>query len=683
MQQGNEKQASEVSFEEFAPATYAEWRDAAVEALKGADFDKTLFTKLVDGITLNPIYNAEDVKTAIDEPGQFPYRRGTRPLGYRSKPWDIAQGIQACSPEGFNKKALEELSKGGTAVNITLNCKKGVKLSNLADWNTALKGIDLAATPVYVSLGSCGLATLSMLAEAARNNGYGSKTLKGGVLFDPLGKLVMKGSICGGMGFCGAKKQMASMMKWALANTTDDFATIGVSGLPYHNAGASAFDEVAAMIATAVTYLRAMEAAGFSVDQVAPRIRFTVGVGSNLFLEIAKIRALRMLWAQIVVACGGSEESAKIKLHAATSSWTISKVDPWVNMLRGTAQAFSAVIGGVDSLDVTPFDAGVRRPDEFARRIARNVQLILQGECNLDKVVDPAGGSYYIETLTDEVARESWKRFQKIESEGGMVSALKTGSVQKDINATAAKRFEFADQRRQTYVGVNRYVNLEEKPLETGACPAKGADAGAPKCCHADAAEVALQGDSVEDVTAVLGSATTCGIQKALAGIYACPVGITVEPLPVRHATERFERLLDKAVAYQAKTGSRPKVFLATMGPLRQYKARADFSQDFLRAGGFDTMYPAGFKTVQEAADAAVKSGLGACVICSTDDTYGDIVPEFCAAVKAAKPDMTIMLAGYPKEQVPAFEAAGVDMFIHVRANCHDVLDTLQNKLGI
>lgn len=207
----------------------------------------------------------------------------------------------------------------------------------------------------------------------------------------------MKGSLCGGKGICAYYDQMAVMTKWAVANAPG-FQTIGVSGLPYADSGASAFEEVGAMLSTAVAYLRAMEERGLSVDETAAHMRFTVSIGANLFLEIAKIRALRELWAIIVKECGGSEEAAKIRLHARTSFWTLSKVDPWVNLLRGSAQAFSAIMGGVDSIDVLPFDAAVRMPDEFSRRIARNCPLILLGECNLDKVVDPAGGSWYLET---------------------------------------------------------------------------------------------------------------------------------------------------------------------------------------------------------------------------------------------------------------------------------------------
>lgn len=397
MQQGNKTTAPEVDFGEFAPATYAEWREAAVAALKGADFDKKLFTKLVEGITLHPIYNKWDEHAPVAPAGQFPYRRGTRALGYMEKPCEIAQSIPASTPEDFNGKLLHDLDRGLTAVNVQLNCKCGLKLRKQADWDTALKGVQLDKLPVYITPGSCGLGTFSMFLNTYKAAGFNTADLKGGVLYDPVGKAVMKGSLCGGKGICAYYDQMAVMTKWAVANAPA-FQTIGVSGLPYADSGASSFEEVGSMLSTAVAYLRAMEERGISVNEAAAHMRFTVSIGANLFLEIAKIRALRELWAIIVKECGGSEEAAKIKLHARTSFWTLSKVDPWVNLLRGSAQAFSAIMGGVDSIDVLPFDAAVRMPDEFSRRIARNCPLILLGECNLDKVVDPAGGSWYLET---------------------------------------------------------------------------------------------------------------------------------------------------------------------------------------------------------------------------------------------------------------------------------------------
>ncbi|MFI3244102.1 MAG: acyl-CoA mutase large subunit family protein, partial [Akkermansia sp.] len=587
MQQGNQTSADELNFDEFKAATYDEWKEAAIAALKGAPFDKVMFTKLVDGVTLNPIYNKEDVPANIELPGQFPYRRSTRALGYAERPWDVAQTVYSKCPKGFNTKALNELAKGSTALTVNLSCKEGTKLKKLESWKTAFEGIDLSALNVYFKAGSCGLGQLTMLIETCKAQGNNPADLKGGMLYDPISVMLTKGKLCGGMGLCASMKQMATMTKWAVKNTTTEFCTIGVNGTTFANAGASAMDEVAFMLASATAYLRAMVDAGLSVDEVAPRIRFNAGINSNLFLEVCKLRALRMLWAQVVKACGGSDEAAKIKLGATTSRWSVSKIDPWVNMLRGTSQAFSAVLGGVDSLDVEPFDVAVRQPDEFSAHIARNIQLMLAGEFCLDKVVDPAGGSYYIESFTETLAKQAYATFQAIEAEGGMVEAIKAGTVQAKVADICGKRLQMVDQRRQTIVGCNKYVNLEEEALEVpeeevkSCCAAKKAEGK--KCCSEEA-PLTLECDCPSVIAeAAAAGAKDCKIQKALVALYGCDCGVTeVTPLEVHHMSERFEALLDKAIAYKAANGERPKVHLATCGPLRQHKPRADFSQDFV-----------------------------------------------------------------------------------------------------
>lgn len=679
MQQGNTHKGSDVSsntdvtFEEFTTPSYDDWHKEAEAALKGADFDKSLIKKQIEGFSTQPIYRAEDtVKLSESVPGQYPYLRGTKALGYQEKSWEVAQTIAAKTPADFNERARYDLERGQTALNITLGCKCGcgLVLRTAADWAEALKGIAIDTLPVYVNPGSNGLAALGMYVNEFSSRGLSVDKMTGGMLYDPLARLVSKGKL--NCSLENAYDQMAEMTKWAKENTKS-YQTIGVSSIPYNASGSDAVQEVAFSLATAVEYLRAMTERGLTVDEAAPRIRFSVALGPNFFMEIAKLRALRQLWASVVTSCGGSKEAAKINLHGRTSSWTVTKVDPWVNILRGTSQAFSGVVGGVDSLDVIPFDAAVRPSDEPARRLARNTQLILQGECDLDKVVDPAGGSWYIETLTTTVGQAAWKMFQEIESAGGASKSLFEGALQARVDKTAAKRYELIDQRRQSLVGINKYTNLGEKSLEpvilsepADGCAAKVELDGCTKtvCCAAKAASK---------------GASLCQIGEAISG----DTQITAPALTKRHASERFERLLDKAASYQAQTGSRPAVFFANMGPLRQFKARADFSQDFLRAGGFDCVYTAGFQTAADAAKAALESGLGACVICSTDDTYPDYVADFCAAVKAAKPDMAIMLAGYPKDKVEEFAAAGVDMFIHIKANCYETLATLQSKLGL
>ncbi len=636
---GTPSAAEALRLDEFTMPTFEEWKAAAVAALKGAPFEKVMFTKLVDGLKLNPIYNQEDAPASVPPPGAFPYRRGVRPLGYADRPWDVAQTAHGRTPADFRKAAHAELHGGSTALTVDLSPESGTLLRSQEDWTSAFEGVVLSALRVYFVNGG-GTEDLARLVACCEAQGGSAAELTGGMLFDPLAQLAAHGRIAGAAGLDEALDQMASMLRWASENACADFTVIGVDGSCYQDAGASALDEVAFMLSTAVCYLRAMEARGLSVETAASRLAFRVGVGSNLFLEVAKMRALRQLWAEVVRACGGSDEAAKIRLHAVTSGWTLSAVDPWVNILRATTQSFASVLGGADSLDVRPFDEAVRAADEFSAHIARNIQLMLAGEFNLDKVADPAGGSFYVERLTDDFAHEAYARFQALEASGGMSAALAEGRAQAAVDAVAAKRLELADQRRQGIVGVNKFVNVDEKPLDV--------PEGAAKTAAADESEPTV-----------------------------------TKPLARHRLAERFEALHARARACLNATGSRPRVFLANQGPLRQYKARADFSLDFLRAGGFDVVYPEGAPTPEDSAAAVAASGCKACVLCSTDDTYPELTPRFCAALREAAPGTRVLLAGYPAGEVDALRAAGVDDFIHVKANCREVLAALQDALGI
>ena len=412
---------------------------------------------------------------------------------------------------------------------------------------------------------------------------------------------------------------------------------VGVSTRPYQNAGGNAVQELAFAIATGVEYLRQAEKRGVSLDQIAPKFVFGFAMGSDFFMGIAKLRAARLLWARVVAASGGNAEAQKMRIYASTSLWNKTKLDPYVNMLRNTTEAFSAVVGGADNLYVAPFDEVVRPSDDFSRRIARNTQIMLAEECHFDHVVDPAGGSYYVETLTAQLANAAWAIFQQIEKAGGMLKALEAGIPQQQVKAVAAKKAEAIAQRRLSLIGTNVYANATEKPLE-------GSTAGKAPC------------------------GCGCGGHKS-----AYP---NIETLTSVRGAEPFENLRAAVSASDKK-----KVFLANIGPLRQFKARADFSTGFFQPGGFEVLENLGFKTVEEAAAAAKVSGAQVAVVCSTDDTYPEIVPALVPQLKAA--GFFVVLAGYPTEHIDAFKSAGVDEFIHLRANCFQVLSGIATKLGI
>ena len=631
-----EKILSAVSFDEFEPTSYETWKAAAESALKGADFNKKLFTKTYEGITLKPIYVQQDVD-AINEASSFPgstdYLRGVNASGYIAEPWAVAQAVKACCPKAANEKVLYELEKGATAVNLTIG-EKGVKVESADDVKALFAGVDLTKVSVQLDCGASSLKVLEAMAAA----GVDMKALKGCVGGDVLGALLADGMLTASV--ADLYDAMAAGVKMATGART-----VYVNGNVYANGGANAVQEVAYCMATAVAYINAMLERGVDVNTAASSIRFGFSLGSNFFMEIAKIRAARMIFAQIVAAFGGDKEAQKINVFARTSSFTKTVYDPYVNILRATTETFSGVVGGIDALEVAPLDEAYGcEPDEQTARIARNIQIMMQNEFNLLQPVDPAGGSWYVETLTAEIANAAWTKFQGVEAKGGMEACIMDGSVQADVAEVLAARFKNLEVRADSAVGTNNYANVADDPKN----PAK-----------LDREVVAAP--------VVTGTAV-----------------VTAEKIGAHRWTERFEALRNKTLAYKAETGKTIDIFLANMGPIPQHKARADFACGFFEVANFNMLRNNGFETVEACAAAAVESGAPVAVICSTDATYPELVPALTKAIKAAKPEMTVMVAGAPAaEYKESYLAAGVDDFVHVKANCYDVLSKIQNARGI
>ena len=708
----------ELTLDEFEPASYEAWRKEAEATLKGAPFEKRLVSKTYEGIDLQPIYNKEDIADTHFThtlPGFAPYLRGDEVLGYRTKSWDICHKLNYATPKEFNSAARHDLQRGLTALNLWLDKASrdgndpehakvgevgygGLSISSLEDLAGALEGIDLKSIPLFVRSGASALPFAALLFALARKKGSGGiggpADLVGCIEMDPIGVLSHEGTLPQSME--SAYREMAILTNWAKKNAPK-LQTICVHTRSYHESGANAVQELAIAMATGVEYMREMSSRGLTVDEVAPRIRFAFTVSSNFFMEIAKLRAARVLWARIVKAFGGSEESQRMTLHVRTALINKTVYDPYVNMLRTTMEAFSSVLGGCDSLHVGPFDDVIRPPDDFSRRIARNTQIILQQEAKLARVVDPAGGSYYVEWLTEQLARKAWTQFQEIEKAGGIFKALVAGFPQEQIAKVAESRLKNVATRRDVIVGTNMYPNATEKLLDPRPTDLKAVyetrcnQIAEYRTSAANEAETSVldklttilgarDDEAVEAcISAVLSGATVGEITRTLrSGDEKRP---TVKALKAIRLADRFETLRRKSDSYFAKHHSRPKVFLANMGPLKQHKARADFSTSFVQVAGFETISPKGYATVEEATKAALESGAPIVVICSTDDTYPEIVPGLTQAIKTAKPEVIVLLAGYPTEQIEACKQAGVDDFIHVRANCHDLLANLQAKV--
>jgi methylmalonyl-CoA mutase len=468
-------------FGEFPATSYDEWRKAAEATLKGAPFEKKLVTKTYEDIDLQPMYRQEDIEglSHLDSlPGFGPYVRSTSTLSYVGKPWDVSQEIACSTPEEFNNALLSDMERGQNSVNLIVDRatlvgidadgapagdvgRGGVSISSVEDLATALKGIDLEKTPIYIQASTSSLAFTALLIALVRRKGQAADKLQGCVGMDPLGILAVEGALARPVE--EIYDVMAKLTAWASGHAPQ-LQTITVQGYPYNDGGASATQELAFTLATGVEYLREMLKRGVAVDAASERMRFAFSLGSNMFMEIARLRAARLLWARIVKAFGGAEEAQKMRIHGRTSRWNKTRYDPYANMLRTTTEAFSGIVGGVDSLHVGPFDEVLRTPDEFSRRIARNTHTILREECHLPRTIDPAGGSWYVEALTDAVAKKSWQLFQEVEKQGGIFQALQAGFPQAEVEKIAQKRATNAALRKDIFVGTNMYPNPRKNP---------------------------------------------------------------------------------------------------------------------------------------------------------------------------------------------------------------------------
>jgi methylmalonyl-CoA mutase len=701
---------------EFSPVSFEDWRKLVQTELKEAPFDKKMFTNTPEGIKLQPIYRAADIAGLAHVnslPGFAPFVRGSRAAGYVRQPWNISQEIAFSNPREFNHTARNSITRGLTALNMVLDQATrdghdpdwaspdqvgygGLSVATLEDLDQALDGIDLENTSLFIRSGASAMPFAALLMALVRKRKKTSVALKGCIEMDPLGVLAHQGKLPQSLE--GAYREMAVLTRWA-AEHAPQLQTICVHSRSWHESGAHAVQELAFTVATGVEYLRAANQRGLEVDLAAPRMRFAVTVGVNFFMEIAKLRALRMLWSRVIAALGGKENSQRLALHVRTSQWNKTVYDPYNNLLRATVEAFAGVLGGCDSMQVGAFDEVVRRPDDFSRRVAGNTQMVLQKECHLDHVIDPAGGSWYVESLTADLARRAWTLFQEVEKSGGMEAALRAGMPQKAVGATALEKIRSINRRRDSVVGVNQYANPKEKPLERPAEEAAGfykrrvqQIASHRTSLEDDQSEVVLEnlakvveakdaGLFEACIRAVAAGATLGEITRAVR-INDSP-SPPITPVCVTRAAADLESVRAATDRHVAAGHERPRAFLCAMGPLKEQKARADFSRGFLSVAGYDVVSAGAFNSPGEAAQAFAKSGARLAVICSLDDKYPTLVPPLAAEIRAQRPEAIILLAGFPQDQVEALKKAGIDEFIHLRADAKELLASLHRKLGI
>lgn len=601
---------NEKLFDQFPGVSYEEWR-AKVEAdLKGADFNKKLVWRTNEGFNVEPVYRAEDIadfKTTSTLPGEYPYVRGTR----AENDWLTRQDVVAASAEEANAVALDVLTKGVTSL--------GFRVESAEDVAVVLKGIDLAKVEININCCLCKAKDVAKALVACIKAQGVEQSFHGSIDYNPLRKQLVKGKegIDAEAVVADAKELLA------IVAPVPALRCLNVESLLLGNSGAYIYQELGYALAWGAAWMTALTDAGCTADEVASRIKFNMCVSSNFFMELAKFRAARMLWAQIVEqykpACSCA---AKMMVCAKTSRFNQTIYDAHVNLLRSQTETMSAALAGVDSIVTTPFDEPYKTPDTFSERIARNQQFLLKEESHLDKVVDPAGGSYYVETLTVNIAEQAWKLFLATEEEGGFFALAGEGKIQAAVNESCAKRHTDVARRKEILLGTNQYPNVNE--LAAGKIEKKAG------CCCS-------------------------GEQKG------------ANALAMKRAATDFEAL---RLATEA-SANRPKVFMLTIGNLAMRLARAQFSTNFFGCAGYEIIDNLGFETVEAGVDAALEKGADIVVLCSSDDEYATFAPE---AFKYLAGRAEFVVAGAPA-CAEELKAAGIEHFVHVRCN---VLETLQ-----
>ena len=696
----------QINFTEgFATPSHEQWVAEVEKALKGAPFDKRMLTKTHEGITLRPIYTRRDWPGEGDPsgfPGAMPFTRGARASGQRVDDWDVRSSYGEPDPLKCNDVILRDLSRGVNSVEVIFDAAAkagldadsggaeelagvaGVMLYSVDDLDRLLTGVYLDLAPIHLDAGAQFLPAAAMLASLWQRRQVGSGAAKGAFDADPLGALAATGRLP--VAIDTALAHMADLARYTAAHYPAVTA-VGVDTSLYHDAGATETQDLAASMATAVAYLKAMTTAGLDIDTACRQILFTYSIPCDQFLGICKLRAARRLWGRVAEACGASEPARGMKLHAVTALRMMTKCDPWVNILRNTVGCFAAAVGGADSITVRAFDSALGQTDDLGRRIARNTHIVLAEESNLAKVIDAGGGSWYVESRTDELAKVAWAEFQAIEKAGGMVAVLKDGSFAKKIADAYAQREGAIAKRRESVTGVSEFPNILETSVvhEAPDLVALGGAAAERLAAHRrerDAAaaraaqdiKAATAGGVVEATVAAASAGATIGqLAAALAGQPE-----SIAPLPKHRFAERFEALRDASDAHLKKTGKRPEIFLANLGTVAQHTGRATFSKNFVEAAGIQTIGNAGFADAPSCADAFRKSGAKIAILCSSDPVYETLAVPTAQALKAAGCEF-LFLAGAPGDKKDIYQSAGIDDFIFVGG---DVLQTTRATLA-
>ncbi len=697
---------------DFPATTYEAWRTAVEAELKGAAFEKKLVSQTFEGIAIQPLYTDDGWPSAGDLsgfPGFVPTTRGNRVLGNAATGWDIRQEHLHPDPAEANRAILEDLTHGVSSIQLRLDAAvcagldgdareaaglcglDGVMAYSLDGLDRVLDHVELGIAPISIDAGGAFLPGAALLAALLEERGIDPSAVRCSFNADPLGALMRDGHLA--VPLDEALAQMADLAAWTSARYPNA-TSVEVGTGPYHHSGASSTQDLAFAVATALEYLRAMTRAGMEIDDAARQIAFGVSIGTQFFRAIAKLRALRTMWAKVVVECGGSEEAARgTQIRARTSRRVLTSVDPWVNLLRNTVCCFAGAVAGANAITTAPLDAALGPSDDFSRHLARNTQVILQEESHLNRVIDPAGGSWFLETLTGQLAERAWDLLRQVEGRGGMIRAATEGWAAQQIDEVVAARDRDLATRRQVVTGISEHPDVREEPLLRPRPDLVRLRAEAStrlvawRRDHRSNSEAQALARTAADPSRTPGSLTAAAVAAARAGATLGQMAAALtppgsvparaEPLALHTYAAAYEELRAASEEHRERTGQRPRVFLANMGTPAEFIARSTFAMNFFEAGGFEEVNTEGFADAQAAAAAFAQSGARIAVICSTDRQYESAVDQVAPALKAAGA-RTVILAGNPGAQEAKYRAAGVDRFIFIRC---DVLETLRYLL--
>ena len=648
---------------QFPRPFYETWEDEATRSLKGRPL-ASLEVTTHEGLVIKPLYTAADVSTNPQDID-----------GFREGPSEVASPVDLRDPKGTIGRIVEARDCGADALWIWVD-RRSSSWGSLTAGAFALFLEAADGAPLYLDGRGAAPALAALLIASTQRIDNGLDRLVGGFDIDPLGVLAADGSLPTSL--VGAFDLMAEALKWC-----DELAprmrTIAVSTIPHAKAGATAVQELAITLATGVAYMREMEKRSLPPEAVNQKLRFVTTAGRDLFMETAKFRALRLLWRRVADACDISRRASLVPIHAVASPRCLTVRDPWVNLLRGTAAAYTGVIGGADVVTVLPYDSVAGKSDDLARRLAINTSTILREESFIDRVSDPTAGSYLVERLTADLCLAAWEEFQRIEGAGGMVDMLRSGALARELAESLAAKRRGVASLREPVTGVSSYPNIEEDPIYRQRAqrdPRRTPDE-VPTAVHR--AVGASSGSFTAALEAAHGGISASELVDVLKG---SDEKDNFSPVAIEREARPFEALRDISDTHLQTSGVRPKVFVATAGGSSDNRRTASFVVNLLAAGGLIAVLGEDLEGAEALAAAFAASGSRAAIICASSESGSEVVQPLAREMRALRA-RRILVAGDPGRFENAWREAGVDGYVRRHGDAVALLTDLLEAEGV